>query len=97
LDDLRQPNERESAMLSAVKKFGNSSGVIIPKPLLVEFGVEAGDSVELKVEAGRIVIERVINPPRQGWADDAKRLAATRDDIPEWPEFSNGDDAALTW
>lgn len=70
-------------MLSAVKKFGNSSGVIIPKSLSVEFGVEAGDSVELKVEAGRIVIERVINPPRQGWADDAKRLAATGDDIPD--------------
>ncbi|WP_426124169.1 AbrB/MazE/SpoVT family DNA-binding domain-containing protein [Pararhizobium sp. PWRC1-1] len=38
---------------------------IIPKPLLPEFGVEAGDSVELKVEATRIVIERVINPLRQ--------------------------------
>jgi antitoxin MazE len=84
-------------MLSAVKKFGNSAGVIIPKPLLAEFGVEAGDRVELKVEAGRIVIERVINPPRQGWADDAKRLAPSTDDIPEWPEFGNEDHAALTW
>jgi antitoxin MazE len=84
-------------MLSAVKKFGNSAGVIIPKPLLAEFGVEAGDSVELKVEAGRIVIERVINSPRQGWAEDAKKLAAAGNDIPEWPEFGNEDDAALAW
>ena len=68
-------------MLSAVKKFGNSAGVIIPKPLLAEFGVEAGDSVELKVEAGRIVIERVTNPPRQGWAEDAKKLAVAGNDI----------------
>ncbi|CAN7649648.1 AbrB/MazE/SpoVT family DNA-binding domain-containing protein [Pararhizobium sp. LjRoot255] len=84
-------------MLSAVKKIGNSAGVIIPKPLLTEFGVEAGDSVELKVEAGRIVIERVINPPRKGWAEDAKRLAAAEDDTLEWPEFGNEEDAALKW
>jgi antitoxin MazE len=37
-------------MLSAVRKFGNSAGVIIPKPLLSEIGAKAGDSVELKVE-----------------------------------------------
>lgn len=84
-------------MLSAVKKFGNSAGVIIPKPLLSEFGVEAGDSVELKIEAGRIVIERVANPPRQGWAEDAKRLATAGDDTLEWPELGNEEDAALTW
>ncbi|WP_438755039.1 AbrB/MazE/SpoVT family DNA-binding domain-containing protein [Pararhizobium sp. O133] len=58
-------------------------------------GVEAGDSVELKVEAGRIVIERVINPPRQGWADDAKRLAANEDDTLDWPEFGNEEDETL--
>jgi antitoxin MazE len=84
-------------MLSAVKKIGNSAGVIIPKPLLTEFGVEAGDSVELKVEAGRIVIERVTNPPRKGWAEDAKRLAAAEDDTLEWPEFGNEEDATLKW
>ena len=50
-------------MVSAVKKFGNSAVVIIPKPLLAEFGVEAGDSVELNVEAGQFVIERVFNTP----------------------------------
>lgn len=84
-------------MLSAVKKFGNSAGIIIPKPLLAEFGVEAGDNVELKVEAGRIVTERVINPPRQGWADDAKKLSASWQDGPAWPESGNDEDAALTW
>lgn len=76
-------------MLSAVKNIGNSAAVIIPKPLLAEFGVEAGDSVELKVEAGRIVIERIANPPRKGWAEDAKRFAAAEDDKPEWPEFGS--------
>jgi antitoxin MazE len=97
LDDLHQPNERESAILSAVKKFGTSAGIIIRKLLLAEFGVEAGDNVELKVEAGRIVIERVTNPPRQGWADDAKKLSASGQDVPAWPEFGNEENATLTW
>jgi antitoxin MazE len=60
-------------MLSAVRKFGNSAGVIIPKPLLSAIGAKAGDRVELKVEAGRLVIERI-----RSWAEDAKRLAGGR-------------------
>lgn len=67
-------------MLSTVKKFGNSAGIIIPKPLLSEFGAKAGDQVELRVEGDRIVVERVVSPSRQGWAEDAARLAAEGDD-----------------
>lgn len=84
-------------MLSAVKKFGNSAGVIIPKPLLAELGAQAGDSVELRLEDGRIVIERVAVPIRKGWAEDAQRLAAEGDDGMVWPEFGNDEDAKLTW
>jgi antitoxin MazE len=76
-------------MLSAVRKFGNSAGVIIPKPLLSEIRAKAGDSVELKVEAGRLVIERTRGRPRSGWAEDARRLAETRDD--EVTKASNGE------
>ena len=67
-------------MLSAVRKFGNSTGVLIPQPLLSEIGAKAGDSVELKVEAGRLVIEHTRSQPRNGWAEDAKRLAEAGDD-----------------
>jgi antitoxin MazE len=76
-------------MLSAVRKFGNSAGIIIPKPLLSEIRAKAGDSVELKVEAGRLVIERTRGRPRSGWAEDARRLAETRDD--EVTKASNGE------
>lgn len=84
-------------MLSAVKKFGNSAGIIIPKPLLSEIGAQAGDHVDLRVEGDRIVIERIINPPRQGWAEDAIRLAAEGDDELAWPEFTNDDDGKIIW
>lgn len=87
----------EGAMRSAVKKIGNSAGIVIPKPLLAEIGAKAGDGVELTVEQGRIVIERVQTQAREGWAEDAKRLAAADDDALAWPEFGNAEDAELTW
>jgi antitoxin MazE len=82
-------------MLSAV--IGNSTGVLIPKPLLSEIEAKAGDSVELKVETGQLVIERTRSQPRSGWAEDAKRLAETRDDELVWPEFANKGDETLKW
>ncbi len=43
-------------MKTAIRKVGNSHGVIIPKPLLAEIGAKANDRVDMKVEGGRIVI-----------------------------------------
>ena len=42
-------------MKTAIRKMGNSHGVIIPKPLLAEVGAKANDQVNLGVENGRIV------------------------------------------
>lgn len=84
-------------MRSAVKKIGNSAGIVIPKPLLAEIGAKAGDGVELTVEQGRIIIEPVQTRAREGWAEDARRLAEAGDDVLVWPEFGNAEDAELTW
>ena len=84
-------------MRSAVRRMGNSSGIIIPKPLLIEIGAKAGDDVEMLVEAGRIVIAPIHAHPRAGWAEDARRIAEEGDDALVWPEFGNADDGALTW
>lgn len=83
-------------MIAAVKKFGNSAGVVIPKALLAALGAHAGDSVDMKIEDGRLVIERVESPARRGWAEAAKRSAETGDDALIWPEFaSEGDDKSI--
>ncbi|GGD40943.1 AbrB/MazE/SpoVT family DNA-binding domain-containing protein [Aureimonas glaciei] len=84
-------------MRGAVRKFGNSTGIIIPKPLLSAFGANAGDHVSLTMEAGRIVIERLDADPRAGWAEDAARLAEAGDDGLVWPDFANEGDQDLTW
>ncbi|SEG61615.1 AbrB/MazE/SpoVT family DNA-binding domain-containing protein [Bosea lathyri] len=84
-------------MHSSLKKIGNSAGVVIPKPMLAEIGAKAGDSIDLTVENGRIVIQPLAKPVRAGWAEDSKRLAAEGDDGLVWPEFANDDDDQLVW
>jgi len=79
-------------MESAIKKFGNSAGVIIPKPLLQEIGAEIGDRLDLRVIDGRVVIEPLRKPVRQGWAEDAARIAAAGDDELVLGDFPNDDD-----
>jgi len=84
-------------MRSAVRKMGNSSGIIIPKPLLSEIGVKAGDAVEVGVRDGQIVIEPVRSTVRSGWAEDARAIAAAGDDRLVLGEFANDGDDHLIW
>ena len=84
-------------MRAAVRKMGNSSGSIIPKPILTELGVKAGDAMEMSLEAGKVVLAPVRGKPREGWADAAAAVAAAEDDGLVWPEFANDDDEKLVW
>jgi len=51
-------------MRAPVRKFGNSSGVIIPKPILVQIGVEVGDDLDLSLDDNRIVLAPETASPR---------------------------------
>lgn len=84
-------------MRISLRKMGNSSGVIIPKPLLVQIGVRAGGDVDMAVENDRIVIQAIKTGGRDGWAEASRRLAEAGDDALVWPEFGNEDDQALSW
>jgi len=84
-------------MRSAVRKMGNSSGIIIPKPMLAEIGLKADDDVDLRIEGDRIVIAVIKPDTRAGWAEDARRIAESGDDRPVLGEFGNDGDDELTW
>jgi antitoxin MazE len=77
-------------MKTAIRKMGNSHGVIIPKPLLAEVGAKADDQVDLAVENGKIVIAPIRRKPRSG-------LAAAGDGGLVWPEFGSDADKDLKW
>lgn len=84
-------------MRIAVRKMGNSSGVIIPKPILAQASVQTGDDLNLSLDDDRIILAPVRRHPRAGWAAAAKRIALAGDDAPVWPEFGNAGDAKLKW
>ena len=79
----------------AIRKMGNSHGVLIPKPILAQIGLE--ERADLQVRDGVIEIRPLRRNPREGWAEDARRLAAQGDDALVWPEFANEGDDKLVW
>ena len=84
-------------MRAAVRKLGNSSGVILPKSLLAEIGVAAGDTLDMTLGAGRIILIPIKRRARVGWAEASQSIAEARHDALVWPEFGNADDEALAW
>ena len=79
----------------SIRKMGNSQGVLIPKPILAQVGLEG--TADLQVRDGVIEIRPVRRNPREGWAEDARRLAAQVDDALIWSEFANEGDENLVW
>lgn len=77
-----------SAMQVAIRKMGNSQGVVIPKPLL---------PLGLQVKNRMIEIRPLLRAPRTNWAQDSQRLAAIGDDSLVWPEWANEGDQDLGW
>jgi antitoxin MazE len=86
-------------MRSALRKMGNSTGLILPRPVLEEAGVERGAVVELTVESGRIIVTAVREGARRGWAEAAAQIAGAdlSEDEAAWAGFGLEDDPALTW
>lgn len=79
----------------SIRKMGNSQGVLIPKPILAQVGLEG--SADLQVRDGVIEIRPVRRNPREGWAEDAERVAQDGGDSLVWPEFANDGDQDLVW
>ena len=82
-------------MRIAIRRMGNSQGVLIPKPLLVQVGLER--EAEMVIEKGCIVLRRPQEKAREGWAEASRKIAEAEHDKLVWPEFANDEDAELRW
>lgn len=82
-------------MKTTIRKMGNSRGVIIPKPLLAQVGLDG--EAEMAVENDAIVLRKPQRKARAGWVEASKTLAASGEDALAWPEFGNEADAELAW
>ena len=85
-------------MQTALRKMGNSTGMILPKPILKELGVESGASMDVIVENGRVIATPVRRKVREGWAESASVAGeepATEEDR-MWLDFDD-DTEEWTW
>lgn len=82
-------------MKTRLVRIGNSRGVRLPKPLILEAGLT--DEVELRVQEGAIVVARAALP-RAGWSDAATKLRMRGEDtLLDPPTPTRFDDTEWTW
>lgn len=86
-------------MQTALRKMGNSTGMILPKPILKLLGVESGSAMELVVEDGKVIATPVRTGVRHGWEADAERIGVEPmdGDSAGWLSFGNTHDEHLEW
>lgn len=85
-------------MQTALRKMGNSTGMILPKPILRELGVESGTSMDVVVENGRVIATPLKRKIREGWAEAAAIVGAEplTEEEREWLDFDD-DIEEWTW
>lgn len=85
-------------MQTALRKMGNSTGMILPKPILKELGVESGTSMDVVVENGRVIATPLKRKIREGWAEAAAIVGAEplTEEEREWLDFDD-DIEEWTW
>ena len=82
-------------MKTRLVRIGNSRGVRLPKLLIAQAGLT--DEVELEVRGNTIVIVAQ-NPPRDGWANAARKLhESDGDQLLDAPTPTRFDEAEWQW
>jgi len=52
----------------SIRQIGNSQGVVIPKPVLAQLGLDSKAGAEMTIEEGALVLRRPASRARSGWA-----------------------------
>jgi antitoxin MazE len=85
-------------MQTALRKMGNSTGMIVPRAILGEIGLGVGATLDVRVEDGTIIATPIKIERRVRWADAAAAIDSFGEgDEADWQGFGNESDDALTW
>lgn len=86
-------------MGTAIRKIGNSAGLILPKPVLEALGAKLGDDVEFVTEGSAVRIELRPRKVREGWEESAKAIAAAglTEEERQWLDAPLSDDDEWAW
>ena len=79
----------------AIRAIGNSKGVVIPKIILEQSGIQ--EIVEMSVDGEKIVLSKPKNIVRERWAQDAQILAKAGEDKLALGDFVNEEDGDWVW
>jgi antitoxin MazE len=82
-------------MQVTIRPFGNSRGVIIPKLLLAQVGLQ--ESAEIEVHNGTLVLRKPQPQVREGWATAAQSIAAAGEDALVLGDESLTDEEDWQW
>lgn len=89
----------KSLLQTTLRKMGNSTGMILPKPILDELGLASGAKVELRVEDGEVIARPVKRKVREGWEEAAREIGAqplTEEEL-DWLNMPNDFDDEWEW
>src|SRR5437016_13119503 len=53
----------------SIRRIGNSQGVVIPKPVLAQLGLNREVGAEMTIEGGALVLRAPAGAARKGWAE----------------------------
>jgi antitoxin MazE len=86
-------------MQTALRKMGNSSGIILPKPILTALGLPTGAKLDLALDDGRVIVTPVKRVAREGWAEAAAAIGALplTEEEQDWLDMPNDFDDEWTW
>ena len=71
-------------MQAAIREWGNSAAVRIPKTVMTEAALRVDQIVDIRFEDGRLIIEPVLSP---SYELDDLLLQVTADNLPEHVDF----------
>lgn len=80
-----------------IREIGNSKGILIPKPMLAQAGLDDQTVADIAIENGVIMLRKPRKSLRIGWGEAAKAVNAADADELVLGEFSNLQDEDLVW
>ena len=81
----------------AIRTIGNSKGVVLPKPLLAQAGLEGLSTASIEVVNGAIILRKPVQSQRLGCQLGCGLCPTHAQDTLLLGEFGNVDDAELDW
>ncbi len=87
--------ETKPLLQVTIRSIGNSKGVVIPKIILEQSGIQ--QIVDMSVDGEKIILSKPKNAVREHWAQDAQSLAKLGEDKLVLGDFANEEDGDWVW